>query len=34
LSKENIFGGDVYEGQSKDITFIKVNENQSTIALG
>lgn len=34
LSKENIFGGDVYEGQSKDMTFIKVNENQSTIALG
>lgn len=33
LTKENIFGGDVYEGQSKDITFVKVNENQSTIHL-
>jgi hypothetical protein len=33
LTKENIFGGDVYEGQSKDITFIKVNENQSSIEL-
>jgi hypothetical protein len=33
LTKENIFGGDIFEGQSKEITFIKVDENQSTIAL-
>ena len=33
LTKDNIFGGDVYEGQSKEITFIKLNENQTTIAL-
>jgi hypothetical protein len=33
LTKDNIFGGDVYEGQSKEITFIKLNENQSTIAI-
>ncbi len=33
LTKENIFGGDVYEGQSKDITFVKLNENQSAIDL-
>ena len=33
LNKENIFGGDVYEGQSKEMTFIKVSESQSTIDL-
>ena len=33
LNKNNIFGGDVYEGQSKQITFVKVGDNQSTIAL-
>ncbi|CAF4478135.1 unnamed protein product, partial [Rotaria sp. Silwood2] len=33
LTKENIFGGDVYEGQNNAITFVKVNENQSTIDL-
>ncbi|CAF1567507.1 unnamed protein product, partial [Rotaria sp. Silwood1] len=33
LTKEAIFGGDVYEVQNKAITFIKVNENQSTIDL-
>jgi hypothetical protein len=33
LNKGNILGGDVYEGQSKEITFVKVNESQSTIDL-
>jgi hypothetical protein len=33
LNKETIFGGDVFEGQTKDITFIKLKESQSTIAL-
>ncbi len=33
LTKESIFGGDVFEGQSKDITFVKVNESQSSIAI-
>ncbi|CAF0763543.1 unnamed protein product [Adineta steineri] len=33
LNKEYIFGSDIYEGQSKDITFIKVDESQSTINL-
>jgi hypothetical protein len=34
LTKENIFGGDVYEGQRKEITFVKLDEAQSTINLG
>ncbi|CAF4335987.1 unnamed protein product, partial [Rotaria magnacalcarata] len=33
LSKENLFGGDVYEGQNEQITYVKINENQSTIDL-
>ncbi|CAF4724150.1 unnamed protein product [Rotaria sp. Silwood1] len=33
LIKEKIFGGDVYEVQNNAITFVKVNENQSTINL-
>ena len=33
LNKTNIFGGDVYEGQSNEITFVKLDENQSTIDL-
>ncbi|CAF3966455.1 unnamed protein product, partial [Adineta steineri] len=33
LNKEYIFGSDIYEGQSKNITFIKVDESQSTINL-
>ncbi|CAF3363963.1 unnamed protein product, partial [Rotaria socialis] len=33
LSKENIFGGDVYEGQSEQITHVKINESQSIIGL-
>ncbi|CAF3828903.1 unnamed protein product [Rotaria magnacalcarata] len=31
LSKENIFGGDVYEEQNEQITHVKINEKQSTI---
>lgn len=34
FQKENIFGGDVYEGQNDKITFVKINENQSSISLG
>lgn len=34
LTKENIFGGDVYEGQCNNITFVKIHENQTTINLG
>ncbi|UJR30040.1 hypothetical protein I4U23_017585 [Adineta vaga] len=33
LSKENIFGADVYSNGSPEITFIKLNENQSGIKL-
>ena len=33
LTKESIFGGDVFEGQNKNITFIKIDQHQSTIAL-
>ncbi|CAF2071331.1 unnamed protein product [Rotaria magnacalcarata] len=33
LSKENIFGGDVYEEQNEQITHVKINEKQSTIDL-
>ncbi|CAF1013917.1 unnamed protein product [Rotaria sordida] len=33
LTKENIFGGDVFEGQNNVITFVKLNENQSIINL-
>lgn len=33
LTKDKIFGGDVYEGQCHDITFVKLIENQSTITL-
>jgi hypothetical protein len=33
LSKENILGGDVFEGQVKEITFVKVDEKQSNITL-
>jgi len=33
LSKTNIFGGDVFEVQNENITFIKLNENDSNIKL-
>ncbi|CAM2719277.1 unnamed protein product [Rotaria socialis] len=33
LFKENIFGGDVYEGQNEQITYVKINKSQSTIDL-
>jgi hypothetical protein len=33
LMKENIFGGDVFIGQSEKITFVKLDEKQSTIDL-
>ena len=33
LTRDNTLGGDVYEGQNKNITFIKIDPNQSTIAL-
>lgn len=33
LSKEDTLGGDVFEGQNSNITFIKIDQNQSTIAL-
>ena len=34
LNSANIFGGDIYEAQNKNITFIKMNESRSIIQLG
>ncbi|CAF1564454.1 unnamed protein product, partial [Adineta steineri] len=34
LSKENIFGGDVFNSNNPQITFVSIDENQSTIDLG
>jgi hypothetical protein len=33
LNKETIFGGDVFGGQNAEITFVKLEEDQSTIRL-
>ncbi len=33
LTKESIFGGDVFDAQCKDITFVPINENQSSIGM-
>lgn len=33
LNKKTIFGGDVFEGQNPNMTFVKVSENQSSINL-
>ncbi|CAF0983823.1 unnamed protein product [Adineta steineri] len=34
LSKENIYGGDVFNSNNPQITFVSIDENQSTIDLG
>ena len=34
LSKDNIFGGDVFNVQNDEITFIRIDEQQSEIHLG
>jgi hypothetical protein len=33
LNKENIFGGDVFNSNNQQITFVSIDENQSIINL-
>ena len=34
LSKENIFGGDDYNSNNENVTFVKIDMKESTIDLG
>jgi hypothetical protein len=34
LNKENVFGGNDYDGQNEKVTFVNVNLSESTIGLG